>query len=264
MTRIPRILHYVFGLAPDFGGKPWSLVHYACVSSAIRWIKPEAVTLYYEFEPSGPWWDLTKPLLKPIQIVAPQEIFGNPLLHFSHRADIVRLSKLMEHGGIYLDADVLVRRSFDDLLGHPMVLGREADLGLCNAVILAEPKARFLERWMETYQLFRSKGVDAYWSEHSVRIPHWLAARNPDEVKLLSQRAFFWPLWVEDHLRWIFESTQPIPIEQAYASHLWQSLSWRYMDGLTPGMVRRRDSNFHRWIAPYVADLPDDFGASSR
>jgi hypothetical protein len=27
-------------------------------------------------------------------------------------------------------------------------------------------------------------------------------------------------------------------------------------------MVRGRDTNFHRWIAPYVADLPDDFGTS--
>jgi hypothetical protein len=25
---IPNILHFVFGMAPDFGGKPFSLPHY--------------------------------------------------------------------------------------------------------------------------------------------------------------------------------------------------------------------------------------------
>jgi len=267
MTRIPRILHYVFGLAPDFGGKPWSLVHYACVKSAIRWIRPDAVTLYYQFQPSGPWWDLTKPLLTPVKIEAPDEIFGNPLRHFAHRADVVRLRRLIEHGGIYLDVDVLVQRDFDDLLDNTMVMGQEGQgerRGLGNAVILAEPNAPFLQHWMETYRLFRGNGVGAFWNEHSVRIPYWLAGKHPEGIKVLSQRAFFWPLWLEEHLRWIFDSTERIPLQQAYASHLWQSLSWRYLEALTPGIVRSRDTNFHRWIAPYVADLPDDFGASIR
>jgi hypothetical protein len=262
MTRIPRILHYVFGLTPDFGGKPWSLVHYVCVKSAIRWIKPEAITLYYEHEPTGPWWALTRPLLTPVKIAAPDEIFGNPLQHFAHRADVVRLHKLMEQGGIYLDVDVLVQRGFDDLLDHPMVLGREGDVGLCNAVILAEPRARFVERWLETYQLFRSTGFDVFWNEHSVKIPAWLAGRHPEDIEVLSPRAFFWPVWSPEDLSLIFESNAPVPMEETYANHLWQSLSWRYLEGLSPGVVRGRDTNFHRWIAPYVADLPDDFGAS--
>ena len=81
------------------------------------------------------------------KIAAPREIFGNPLLHGAHRADVVRLTKLLGSGGIYLDADVFVHRSFDPLLGHPAVLGEEridgAVVGLCNAIILAEPALRF-------------------------------------------------------------------------------------------------------------------------
>ena len=48
--------------------------------------------------------------------------------------------KLIEYGGIYLDADVLVHRSFDDLLGNSAVLGREGfdeeDLRRADAIIL--------------------------------------------------------------------------------------------------------------------------------
>jgi hypothetical protein len=263
MSRIPRIVHYVFGMAPDFGGKPWSLVHYACVKSAIRWIKPQAIYFYYQFEPSGAWWELTRPLVTPVRIDGPQEIFGNPLQHFAHRADVVRLGKLIEHGGIYLDVDVLVQRSFDDLLDHPMVLGEEGEsgtIGIGNAVILAEPKARFLQRWMETYRGFRSRGRDNFWNEHSVQVPFRLAAQYPDEIKVLSHRAFFWPLWSEAHLDWIFDSTASIPLAETYANHLWETLSWKFLENLTPGAVRGRDTNFHRWVEPYLADLPDDFG----
>ncbi len=265
MRRIPKIVHYVFGMAPDFGGKPWGLVHYACVKSAIRWIKPQAIHLYHQFEPSGPWWELTRPLLTPVEIEGPEEVFGNPLPHFAHRADVVRLSKLIEHGGIYLDVDVLVQRSFDDLLDHATVLGAEGEggsIGMGNAVILAEPKARFLQRWMEAYRTFRSTGRDDFWNEHSVQIPHRLAAQHPDEIEALSHRAFFWPLWFEEHLRAIFDSTDPVLTDETYANHLWETVAWGYFKDLTPGTVRGRDTNFHRWVEPYLADLPDDFGTT--
>ncbi|HKD48957.1 MAG TPA: glycosyltransferase, partial [Rhizomicrobium sp.] len=123
MTRIPKILHYTFGMAPDFGGKPWSLVHHVCLKSAVERIKPEKVCFYCQFEPSTPWWNLSRELLTVVKIAAPQEIFGRPLKHVAHQSDVVRLQRLIAEGGIYLDADVLVHRSFDDLLDNSTVLG---------------------------------------------------------------------------------------------------------------------------------------------
>jgi Glycosyltransferase sugar-binding region containing DXD motif len=147
---IPKVLHYCFGMSSDAGGKPWSLVHYACLKSAIEHIKPKDVFFYCEHEPTGPWWELSRGNVTVERVKAPREIFGNPVVHFAHRADIVRLEKLLSRGGIYLDADVFVHTTFDQLLGHAAVLGRqvvdEKDLGLCNAVILAEAQAPFLRR----------------------------------------------------------------------------------------------------------------------
>src|SRR5262249_28035040 len=54
---------------------------------------------------------------------------------------------------------------------------------------------------------------------------------------------------------------EPIPSEGVYANHLWESFSWAdYLRYLTPARVRRIDSNFHSWVRPLIADLPDDFG----
>jgi SAM-dependent methyltransferase len=150
-----------------------------------------------------------------------------------------------------------------------VVLGRESgdrEFGLCNAVILAEPGAPFLQRWHNEYRSFRSKGHDKYWGEHSVEIPLQLAKAHPGEVTILAPKAFFWPTWQEDGLKRIFASTEPIPDDDdgVYANHLWESHAWfAYLHDLTPARVRSIDSNFHFWVRPLIADLPDDFGARS-
>jgi hypothetical protein len=266
VSRIPRRLHFCFGLAET--GKPWRLIHHVCVRSALEQLRPEAAHIYVEHEPEGPWWELTRPLLDVVRVTAPREVFGRPISHFAHRADVLRLDRLIEDGGLYLDVDVLVRRSFDDLLDGSVVMGKEGPggrYGVCNAVILAEPGAAFLQRWREEYRWFRGgeggAGVDPHWNEHSVEVPSRLAARHPDEITVLSERAFFHPTWTQDDVRWIFYSTRPIPDRDAYAHHLWESKAWDYLEPLTPGDVRARPTNFHRWAAPYVAGLPDDYGA---
>lgn len=266
MTRIPKLLHYTFGLAKDFGGKPWSLLHHVCLRSAIERLKPDQVNFYYEYEPSGPWWELSRKFVTPIQIEAPHAIHGRPLMHVAHRADIVRLQKLVEFGGIYLDADVLVQRSFDDLLGASTVLGREGiedNTRMANAVILAEPNAPFLVRWLDQYHSFRSTGRDEYWNEHSVKLPAQLAQEFPDEIHVLPPTAFFWPLWTPEHIKWIFDSTEPIALEGVYANHLWESEAWSYIKQATAGSIRSRDTNFSRWAGPFLEGVPDDYGAAS-
>jgi SAM-dependent methyltransferase len=264
MTRIPKILHYTFGMARDFGGKPWSLVHYVCLRSAIERIKPERTYFYCQFEPSGPWWELSRELVTIVKIEAPQQIFGRSLRHVAHQSDVVRLQKLIEHGGIYLDADVFVHRSFDDLLENSTILGQEGEggqYGMANAVILAEPDAPFLRRWLSEYRFFRSNGRDEYWNEHSVQLPVRLAKAHPDEIRILSPKAFFWPLWTDEHLEWLFQSDRPVPLDGVYANHLWESNAWGFLRDLTPGQVRAKETNFNHWARPFIADLPNAFGA---
>lgn len=262
MPNTPKTLIYCFGMAEDFGGKPWGLSHYVCVRSAIERIEPDAVLFFYEYEPSGPWWNLTRELVTPVKIEAPRKIFGNSVDHPAHRADIVRLEKLIEMGGIYLDADVFVHRSFDDLLHYSTVLGFEGrgfQPGTANAVIVAEKRAPFLRRWYDTYRTFRGT-ARTHWAEHSVQIPSALASAYPAEVNILSYRAFFWPLWTAAHIELTFNRTTNVVSGETYATHLWEGKSWRYLHALSPGDVRRHDTNFHRWARPYLDRLDDDFG----
>ena len=223
MSRDPKILHYCFGFDKYFGGQPWSLVHYVCIRSAVKHLMPDAAFVYYEYEPKGAWWEQTRKFVEPIKVRAPREVFGNPLQHVAHRADVVRLETLIRQGGIYLDTDVLVHRNFDVLLDHSVVLGEEgfdAQIGLGNAVILAEPGAAFLRRWYDEYRWFRSRGNDAFWNEHSVILPQRLAQANADEVTILPYNAFYWPLW--RNLETLFAPEAPVCAAGTFANHLWE------------------------------------------
>jgi len=249
-------------MAPDFGGKAWGLSHFVSVSSAITKIKPTEAQIYYEYEPNNEWWAETKKLIDTVKITAPVSIFGNPLDHPAHRADVVRLEKLKDKGGIYLDCDVIVHKSFDGLLNNKFVLGAEgrgARWGTANAVILSERGSEFLNIWYDEYASFRGS-CEKYWNEHSVQLPLFLSNRNKDLVHIADYRAFFWPLWNKRHIEWIFNSIKPCTSEHTYAVHLWDGKSFEYTKNLTPGDVRRQETNFHHWARPYLEGLSDDFG----
>ncbi|HEY6064453.1 MAG TPA: glycosyltransferase, partial [Chitinophagaceae bacterium] len=260
---IPNILHFVFGMAPDFGGKPFSLVHYLSMKSAVELNKPTAAILHYQYEPEGEWWEKAKPLLTLNQITTPDSFMGQPLYHVAHKADIVRLQALKETGGIYLDLDTISVKPLTDLLDHSFAIGQELKpkyipknwrqrvkyklgmikensknaTGLCNAVLLSEKNSEFVNLWLEEYKTFRSKGRDKYWNEHSVQVPERLAAIHTEKITQLSPYAFHYPLYDKAGLRSMFEEVTEFP--GVYLHHLWESFSWdQYLSKLTVEKIK--------------------------
>ena len=187
---IPNIVHFVYGLKSDFGGKGFSFVHFLAVVTAWKVNRPETIYFHYAYEPSGVWWEKAKPYLTLNRISPPTEIFGRPLEHFAHKADVVRLEMLMKHGGIYLDMDVVCVNSFRPLLQESFVLGKELGFGLCNAVILSSPDSEFLRIWYDRYRDFDGD----CWNYHSVKVPLKLAQQYPSLIRILDEYAFFYPL----------------------------------------------------------------------
>ena len=123
------------------------------------------------------------------------EIFGNPIVKFAHKADVLRLEALISYGGIYLDLDVYAIRSFATLMNFPTVLGLEGGVdklpiqGLCNGIIVSSPNSTFLRRWYDGYKKFR----DEDWAGLSVKWPLKLAKDHPEELLVLDPYAWFYP-----------------------------------------------------------------------
>ncbi|CAD6581388.1 MAG: hypothetical protein TREMPRED_002999 [Tremellales sp. Tagirdzhanova-0007] len=284
---VPDALHYVYGFKPvKEGEKADALPYYAylAIRSAILHLKPAKIYFHYQHLPTGPWWDVLAPRLTLIKTVVPESYLGRQISHFAHQADVLRLLAMKHSGGIYLDIDMFVIKPFDDLLYFPTTLGMEASPdsrrtqlepeGLCNAVIISAPHSPFIDRWLASYESFD----EAVWAHHSVVVP-WvgvlpkrkrrndieltpsqsqeIARSHPDEVQVLSSRAFFWPMWHGEEIQYTHENDDYDFVSTGqYAYHAWESLAMRYLADLSPRSIRDEDSSFHRLVRPFLG--PDD------
>jgi len=249
MTSIPNEYHVIFlGSGSQAASKPFSLIHYLAIASCQHVNGSDLINFYYDRQPSGLWFERAKPYLRLVHVDPPDHIFGNPLSHPAHKADVLRLQILLEKGGIYLDTDVISVRPFADLRDFDVVLGREYGVGLCNAVILAKAEAVFLEEWLSSYRSFSGKE----WNTHSVKVPQELAHRRAADVHILDHRKFFWPMyWAEDFAAFTLRPGSRFSAE-SYCVHLWASITWPYLAGLTPTTLCETNSEFCSLVRPYV------------
>ena len=128
-----------------------------------------------------------------VQTRAVERIFNRTVDNHSHRSDVIRLEAMMEYGGIYLDIDVLVLRSFGPLMNlSDVVMAHENDdlMTACNAVIISKRNAAFIRRWYDAYQSFDQ----SCWECHSVHLSGKLAAMYPNEIQVLPTQTFFRPI----------------------------------------------------------------------
>lgn len=71
---------------------------------------------------------------------------------YAHASDVIRMDVLYEHGGIYLDTDVSLHRSFDSLLKAPLFIGRMYRNLLGSAVIGAEKNHPVIWQILQLYK----------------------------------------------------------------------------------------------------------------
>lgn len=258
--KVPHILHYIFGLSSDFGGKPFGFVQYLAISSAIQTLSPDTVIYFHHiYEPTGWYWDQVKPRLTLVKTRDVKEVFGRPVTHFAHKADVIRLEVLRDQGGIYLDLDVLVLKPFDGFFREDFVMGVEAGWepgtieGLCNAVMISRPYAPFVTRWIEQYRTYD----DVAWNAHSVALPLRLSERYPQDITVMDKYTFFYPLYFERHFESVHGDGKAVPrhdFSQQFAYHMWETLAYeKYLKDLDPIKVYERDTAFtrlaRRWIS---------------
>jgi hypothetical protein len=280
----------------NFGGKPFSYIHYLCVQSALAVNRPRDLVFHIAHEPSGKWWEAIRPAITIDRVEPPSTVFGRPVEHFAHRADVLRLQILRAEGGIYLDTDVFCVRPLAPLLGHGMVMGIEPGQGLCNAVMLAEPHAAFLGIWFEHYRDFDGRR----WNAHSVRLPYRLAQAHPDLVHVLDEYAFFFPnhddpsgarLWMDrlppkeilrslakDVRRTVRRADPTLPqrraalrahalwsreryyrqLRQSFCVHLWEKLWWdAYLQRLGPETLGSSEGLYPRLVEDVLGCAAD-------
>ena len=131
---IPKKIHYCW-----FGGAelPDSVKHY--IASWKKYCPDYEIIEWNEKN-----YDLSK-----INILYVQQALENKKWAFV--TDFVRLDVLYRYGGIYLDTDIEIVKSFNELLRDNGFIGIESNSTLCTAVIGAVPKHPDINKILNDY-----------------------------------------------------------------------------------------------------------------
>lgn len=134
-----NVIHFIYPVTDRT--RPWSLLNQATVARALRIQKPDKVFFWTNVEPPE--------LPAGVEVVRediPAHLADIPPQYIS---DIMRLQILRDHGGIYMDTDVLllapVYTGSDKL-----VISWETSncASICNALMIAPKRNAFVEEWL--------------------------------------------------------------------------------------------------------------------
>ena len=235
--KVPKVFHFIYGFhsagdLPYFG--------YIAIRSALAFNPGWSAFYYCMHEPEGPNWDQIKDHVTVIKLDDFDYFMSARFYHYAHKADIIRMIVINHVGGVYLDLDTITRKSFEDLRDAQFCMGVQAAgsasaSGLCNAVMIGQPNAVFSTEWLSKYDYFRSRGRDSLWDYHSVKLPSILMSRNPDTIRVLDYRAFFYPLWMTIEQQLFTERGYDLfkdSFYSAYCFHLWNGGTGHFLDEL--------------------------------
>lgn len=132
---IPKVIHYVW-----VGQKSMGPLQKRCVASWRKYL------LDYEFH----LWNESN---------LPPEVMNHPYVQHMYRAgkwafvsDFIRFWVLNREGGIYLDTDTEVLKSFEPLLQHNAFFGKTKDGFVAAGVIGATPGQRVIKDILRVYE----------------------------------------------------------------------------------------------------------------
>lgn len=221
---IPNIVHFNYGLAEQVDD--FLFVYYIAVLSCKTINNPDIIYFYYHYEPKGIWWEKTKLLVELIKVEIPTHIGMKPLKKIAHRSDILRLEILYKYGGIYLDIDTICVLPYTHLLTNTFVICEETTesgkkMGLCNAIMMSEPKCSFVKEWLDLYEhIFQPDG----WQEASTFLPFALSLDY--NITILPSNTCLLPSW--ENINLIFSDDHNIHPELMIL-HYWNQHSISYI-----------------------------------
>ena len=132
-------------------------------------------------------------------------------------SDYLRLWILKEEGGIYLDTDVEVLKSFDDLLNNKVFMGYELEDYISTAVIGAEKNNSLIKRLLKFYD-------EEIWTVDFINNPiifKYLEKKEPDSFAdcIIYPQDYFSPYNPRQ------EYTDVVETKNTYSIH-WYSNNW--------------------------------------
>ncbi|MEK3796909.1 capsular polysaccharide synthesis protein [Peribacillus sp. FSL H8-0477] len=133
LKKIPKIIHYCW-----FGGKEKPDIVKKCQDSWHVFLREYEIIEWNEEN-----FDLT---------INPYVLEAYQAGKYAFVSDYVRVHSLFNHGGIYLDTDVEVFKSFDNLLHHESFWGFEQENYIATSTIGSKQGNTLIKEFLDSYQ----------------------------------------------------------------------------------------------------------------
>lgn len=131
--RIPKIIHFCW-----FGGQQKPSKVQKCIDSWHKYLSD------YEFVE----WNENNFDVNCNEYV--KQAYENR--KFAYVSDVARINALDQYGGIYMDTDVMVYKSFDDLLDNRCILGFEEENYVATSFIACVPGHDLIKEFIDRYE----------------------------------------------------------------------------------------------------------------
>lgn len=133
---IPKLIHYIW-----IGDNPMSQLSNICVNSWNEKLPDFKVTRWGEKN-----LDLD-------QLAKENRFFKECRKRnlYAYMADYIRLRVLYKYGGVYMDTDIQVIKSFEDLMDTDILIGHASYGKIGTGFIAVEPEHPFIKRLLEFY-----------------------------------------------------------------------------------------------------------------
>lgn len=175
----PDTIHFIYPATSKT--RPWSLVNHAALLLARKYHPNNDIVI---------WTNATEDesLLRTVKdaratmcsTILPTHIEGVEIRWPQYVSDVMRLQILIEHGGVYMDTDILLRAPLDAHIGfvrsfNTAIMSWEtpAKSSVCNALMIAPPGSKFIAEWLRRLPEALKSPT---WAQGGVVLPAQIAA----------------------------------------------------------------------------------------
>lgn len=165
-------------------------------------------------------------------------------------SDVARVYALYNYGGIYMDTDVEVLKSFDEILNSGIVLGFEEGDYIATSFMAAEPSQNLFKEFLNSYRnscLVSSDGtLQTYTNVQKItKMLEEKGLQRNNQLQILTDgitvypKEYFSPY---DYINCIYETTsKSICVHHFYASWMpWKSIAKKLIKKVLVGVIGKR------------------------
>lgn len=270
MYSFPRLIHFIFISKDGINSPFFGWLEYISIKSAII-NNPEFNVILNIQSNLPPIGDYYKKLLSEYgerieyrYVENIESFMGSEILYFTHKTDIIRLQSLKEFGGIYLDLDTITNKSFIDFetAFDFIAFEEDDDSRMGTAVLFANKESNIIDKLLELYKKFRSKGRDEYFVEVCQELPWEMYQKGElENMLILEPDLFLWPktlLNYKGHQIYFmkFFESKMTPFKDKYVYHIWTELNSHHVDAINLDKITSTDYSsltmFEQLIKKYI------------